>query len=96
MWVDYLFIDLHQASTKLIPMWCDNQAALYIMKNPIFHERTKHLDIDCHLVREQYSKGFVLPHHVSSYEQLVDLFTKPLPGPRFSTLISKLVLLNLH
>lgn len=96
LWIDYLLQDLQQSPLKPIPMWCDNQAALHIMANPVFHERTKHLEIDCHLVRDQFKKGFVLPKYVSSAAQLADLFTKSLPGPRFSDLVCKLGLLTLH
>lgn len=49
LWIDYLLSDLHHQSYKPIPMWCDNQEALHIMKNSVFHERTKHLDINCQL-----------------------------------------------
>jgi len=51
-WILYLLHDLHITCSKLLVLYCDNQIALHIATNPVFHERTKHLEIDCHLVRE--------------------------------------------
>lgn len=94
--ITYILHDLQQSVLKPIPLWCDSQATLHIMANPVFHERTKHLDIDCHLVREQYKKGFVAPKHISTHHQIADVFTKALPGPKFADLTAKLGLMNLH
>ena len=52
-WLTYLLNDLKVSCSYLAVLYYDNQSALRIAANPIFHERTKHLDIDCHLVREK-------------------------------------------
>ncbi|KAL0379047.1 UNVERIFIED_CONTAM: Retrovirus-related Pol polyprotein from transposon RE2 [Sesamum radiatum] len=94
VWISNLLTDLHIPVTTPIPLLCYNQAALHIVANSVFHERTKHLEIDCHLVRDKYKAGFLIPKHVSSKFQLADVFTKPLTGPSFFHLISKLGLVH--
>ncbi|KAL0404527.1 UNVERIFIED_CONTAM: Retrovirus-related Pol polyprotein from transposon RE2 [Sesamum radiatum] len=59
-WISFLLKDFRIAISTLIPFWCDNQAALHITANPVFHERTKHLDIDCHVVRDKYKEDDIL------------------------------------
>ena len=96
LWISYILRDFDISVSILIPLWCYNHAALHIVANPVFHECTKHLDIDCHLVRDQFKRGFVHPQHFFSNQKLADLFTKALAGPQFRFPLSKLGLLDFY
>lgn len=58
--ISYILADMKNSSSTPYHVWCDNQAALHIAANPFFHERTKHLEIDCHLVRQKYKEILLL------------------------------------
>ncbi|KAL2235391.1 UNVERIFIED_CONTAM: Retrovirus-related Pol polyprotein from transposon RE1, partial [Sesamum indicum] len=94
IWIHSLLKDLKINIQTPIIFYCDNQATLYITANLVFHERTKHIEIDCHLVRDKYKEGFIAPKHIASKQQPADLFTKILTGPKFMYLVSKLNLVN--
>ncbi|KAG7556870.1 Retrotransposon gag domain [Arabidopsis suecica] len=76
MWLKALLKDFGIDTPKPITMHCDNQAAIHIASNSVFHERTKHIEVDCHKVREQVQLGVILPCYTKSEEQLADIFTK--------------------
>ncbi|KAL0424377.1 UNVERIFIED_CONTAM: hypothetical protein Sradi_0972500 [Sesamum radiatum] len=94
-WIMFLLQDFGLTVHTPVPFLCDNQAALHIVANPVCHERTKYLEIDCHIVRDKFKAGLIAPAHVPSKEQLADIFTKYLAAPSFLSLLSKLGLVEL-
>ncbi len=67
-------------------LWCDNISATYLTANPVFHARTKHIEIDLHFVRDKVASGCFTVKFISSKDQVADVFTKPLVSTRFSLL----------
>ena len=87
-WLSYLLQNLHLPPSQPATRYCDNKSALQIASNQVFHERTKHIEIDCHLVREKL--GLLKLLSITSAMQVADIFTKPLASAQFSTLKFKL------
>ncbi|XP_028782965.1 uncharacterized protein LOC114739076 [Neltuma alba] len=95
-WLIYLLNDFDLSHIDLALLYYDNQSAIQIAANPTFHERTKHIKLDCHLIREKLQAKIIHFLFVSSSDQLADMFIKPLHPTRFHDLISKLGMKNIH
>src|SRR3954466_4801519 len=89
-WLGDFLSDIGISVETPIPMHCDNKSAIDIVSNPVFHNRTKHIDVDCHITRQAYEKKIIsLPYMPSSF-QLADFFTKAQTSLQFHLLLSKL------
>ncbi|GKD86191.1 ribonuclease H-like domain-containing protein, partial [Tanacetum coccineum] len=82
-WLRNLLRELHTPLTSATLVFCDNVSAVYLSCNPIQHQRTKHIDIDIHFVRDLVAVGQVRVLHVPSCYQFADIFTKGLPSALF-------------
>nr|GEV23930.1 uncharacterized mitochondrial protein AtMg00810-like [Tanacetum cinerariifolium] len=80
--------------STLIPIMCDNASSIALASNPVHHARTKHIEIDCHFIRDKVKEGVILPTYVSTKHQVADILTKGLPKPLHYNCLSKLGLCN--
>jgi histone deacetylase 1/2 len=83
IWVQSLVRELGIPQARPPVLWCDNIGATYLSSNPVFHARTKHIEVDYHFVRERVAQKLLCIKFISSKDQLADIFTKPLPQPQF-------------
>ncbi|XP_028112625.1 uncharacterized protein LOC114310743 [Camellia sinensis] len=89
-WLQMLLADFHIPQPSPPVLWCDNMSALSLATNPVFHSRSKHIEVDCHFIREKVARRQFFLKYVPSLDQLADIFTKSLSTARFSFLTSKL------
>ena len=78
VWITFLFRDIRIKLHESPQLFCDNKSALYMTINPVFHARTKHIEIDYHFVREKVAIGALTTQYIPSSHQIADIFTKPL------------------
>ncbi|KAJ4724634.1 Retrovirus-related Pol polyprotein from transposon TNT 1-94 [Melia azedarach] len=89
-WLHWLLSDMGVPHSSLTPLACDNSSAIQIAHNDVFHERTKHIEVDCHFIRQHITQGTIVLRSISSLDQPADLFTKSHHWGRFRDLLSKL------
>lgn len=89
-WLETLLRELRVPMKSVPILWCDNLGATYLSANPVFHARTKHVEVDFHFVREKVAQRRLSVQFISTHDQIADVFTKPLPSERFLFLKSKL------
>jgi len=94
IWLKGLLSNLGFSSSIPMTLFCDNQATLHIAANPVFHERTKHIEVDCHFIHQQVHSQVIKTCYICSHDQLPDLFTKVLTSAHFHHLLSKLGSIN--
>ena len=94
LWLWWLIKDLGVSTSSATPLYYNNQSAIHIAHNDIFHERTKHIEIDCHFICYHLVNGALKLFSVSSKDQLAYIFTKSLPKGCTRDLVDNLKLVS--
>ena len=89
-WLRQLLVELHVPLRRTALVYCDNISIVYMSSNPVQHQRTKHVEIDLHFVREHVATSDVRVLHVPMSSQYADIFTKGLPSSVFTEFRSSL------
>jgi hypothetical protein len=89
-WLCQLLLELQAPPSRCTLVYCDNISAVYLSNNPVQHQRTKHVEIDLHFIREKVAIGQVRVLHVPTTSQFTDVFTKGLPSSVFEEFQSNL------
>ncbi|VVA15957.1 Hypothetical predicted protein [Prunus dulcis] len=71
-------------------LWCDNISAIFLASNPVFHTRTRHVEVDYHYIREKVVRQKLEVGYLLTHDQIADIFTKGLSSHRFRLLVDKL------
>lgn len=83
VWLRRLLDQIEQEQLEATEIRVDNKSAIELAKNPVHHERSKHIDVRYHFIRNSVKEGKVDLKHVASKDQAADIFTKPLPKEVF-------------
>jgi hypothetical protein len=93
IWIKQLLVDFGINTQDPMKMYCDNQSARHIASNSVFHERTKHIEVDCHFVREKLQAKEIETSFIRSNNQLADILIKGLEPKPFGINLNKLGLM---
>ena len=95
-WLTYILQDLGLPYTQLTTIHCDNQFAIHIASNQVFHERTKHIEIYCHIVRNKITTRLLKLLPICYSMQIANILTKPLAPTVYKELQSNLGMRNIY
>ena len=90
MWLGYILSELNLEKDDPVNIYVDNKSAISLAKNPVSHNHSKHINIKYHFIREQVNEKIVKLVHCRTYENLLDIFTKPLKPDTFQKMKIKL------
>jgi hypothetical protein len=96
IWIKQLLTDLEIKTQEPMKMHCDNQVACHIASNLVFHERTKHIEVDCHFIREKIHSKEIETLFMRSKDQVADIFTKGLEPGMFNDNTIKLGMIDIY
>lgn len=96
LWLKIILEDLRIKSDEPMRLYCDNKSAISIAHNPVQHDRTKHIEIDRHFIKEKLDSGLICTPYVSSQDNLADILTKGLNNNNFERIVSKLGMENTY
>ena len=94
LWLRQLISEIDEISDSGTVLCVDNQSAIKLIKNPVFHRRSKHIDVVYHFIREKFEENIIDIKYVPSAEQVADIFTKALPKVAFQKNCSLLGIKN--
>jgi hypothetical protein len=86
LWLSRLLGDIRNTQAEAVGLMVDNKSALALIKNPVFHDRSKHIQTRFHFIREAAENREIKPDYICTGDQPADILTKPLPGVRFQML----------
>ncbi|KAA0053629.1 Beta-galactosidase [Cucumis melo var. makuwa] len=96
IWLQKVLSDLHQECETPLKLFCDNKVAISIANNPVQHDRTIHVEINRHFIKERLDSGSICILYIPSSQQIVDVLTKGLLRPHFDLCVSKLGLIDIY
>ncbi|XP_014511358.1 uncharacterized protein LOC106770050 [Vigna radiata var. radiata] len=96
LWIRSVLADLGIKYEQLMNLYCDNKVAVEIAHNPVQHDRTKHVEVDRHFIKEKLDNQVIQTPHVQSEDQLADILIKVVSGKVFEEVINKLGMIDIH
>ena len=96
VWIQNVLNEMSFMPKTPMRLYCDNRSTNYIIQNYAFHERTEHIEVDCHVVQRKYGVGIIKPTHIFSTNQLADLLINPLGRSPVQFNCNKLHMYNVY